>query len=464
LTFPNLFSWAGSSSQAGSEKQDPASSMLGTEYYVDGNNGSDSNPGTSRDFAWQTIQKAADSLAPGDRVTVLSGTYNQRVQITHSGAAGATITYQAEGKVTLKGFTVRADYITIKGFEITNTDDVWDQGWGIFIEGSECLIEENYVYDATRGGIALFAYPGNESSTNNCVVRNNRLYHNAMVGIDVSGRNHLIEENEIWGTIQYHPKWLNPPVWVDADGIRFFGSGHTLRKNYIHDISFRDPENVNPHIDCFQTWSGSSTEPATNILIERNHCINLEFQTPEEAGQGFMIEDASELFIINNIIQPYHGIHAINSNRLLISNNTFESSLSLGEGTSLGIILSNSPNCQIKNNIFGDFGGRYLYADAASQAKLDVGFNLVFRTDGNPLSGVPYPNDLWDVNPHFVNPAEGDYHLSPSSEAVDAGTEIIYISNDMDGNPRPSGMGYDMGAYEMQKPSAYLPFILIASP
>ena len=69
------------------------------------------------------------------------------------------------------------------------------------------------------------------------------------------GQNNLVERNEIWATIQYHPDWPNPPSWVDADGIHFHGGGHVFRKNYIHDISYSQPENVNPHVDCFQTFS-----------------------------------------------------------------------------------------------------------------------------------------------------------------------------------------------------------------
>jgi hypothetical protein len=46
------------------------------------------------------------------------------------------------------------------------------------------------------------------------------------MGIEVDGRDNLVEGNEVWGTIQYHPNWHNPPSWVDADGMKFFGSGH----------------------------------------------------------------------------------------------------------------------------------------------------------------------------------------------------------------------------------------------
>jgi hypothetical protein len=48
----------------------------------------------------------------------------------------------------------------------------------------------------------------------------------------------------------------------------------------------------------------------------------------------------------------------------------------------------------------------------------------------------------------FVDPAANDYHLAPGSPAIDAGTATQAPATDLDGNPRPSGTGYDIGAYE----------------
>ena len=50
----------------------------------------------------------------------------------------------------------------------------------------------------------------------------------------------------------------------------------------------------------------------------------------------------------------------------------------------------------------------------------------------------------------FVNPSGNDYHLSSTSPAIDAGTSSHAPSTDIAGNPRPSGAGYDIGAYEYQ--------------
>jgi len=65
-------------------------------------------------------------MNPGDTCTVLAGDYPERVTISPSQYPG-TITYQAQGEVTMQGFNVNSNYITITGFTIipdSNANDV----------------------------------------------------------------------------------------------------------------------------------------------------------------------------------------------------------------------------------------------------------------------------------------------------------------------------------------------------
>lgn len=425
-----------------------SAATAGAIYYV-APGGSDANPGSSGQ-PWATIQKAADAMAPGDTVIVRAGNYRERVRVRRSGISGWPITYLAEGAVTMRGFTVVADYIGIGGFDISDTPDDWDAGIGIFVQGSYCHIAGNYIHDATRGGISVWVYPGKEEQSRGCTIRNNRLGHNAMEGISVNGRGHLVEGNDIWGTIQYHPKWQNPPGSVDADGIRFFGSGHTIRANHIHDIHYGVPENVDPHIDCFQTWADMWHERASETVIERNRCTNLDAISPDAVGQGFMLESAADLTIRSNMIRAYRQINAVGSAHLTIVNNTFAGDLAattaFGPG---GVIIQNSPHAVIQNNVFYNQRGDIIsVADDASVGGLRAGYNLAYRSDGRPPRGSPHPHDLWAVDPLFVDPAGGDFRLQAASPAVDAGSVETGAPADFDGLPRPQGAGFDMGAFE----------------
>lgn len=408
--------------------------------------GNDSNAGTSA-RPWRTIQKAANTMTAGDTVIVAAGRYPEHVQVTRSGQSGAAITYQAEGTVVMSGFTVRANHITIRGFEITDTPSSWTDGNGVFVEGSYCLIENNDIYLAAHYGITLNATASNPAVTSDCVVRHNRLYNSFDCGIDVRGRNHLIEGNEVWGGVTE-----GTPRTGDSDGIHFFGSGHIIRKNYIHNIHDGVAASAYAHTDCFQTWEDSYHEVANNIIIEQNRCDNIYAQTLRANGQGLMIESgAGHLVIRNNIIQAYKGVNVNGGNNLAIVNNIFASDvLSTTAYYPVGVTLVESPNTTIKNNIFYDLPGTIIgIGDSASRLGLDVGYNLSYRSDGRRLWGSPYLHDLWAVNPLFVDPTEDDFHLQSQSPAIDAGESLPNVTDDVEGTPRPQGGGFDIGAYEV---------------
>ena len=71
-----------------------------------------------------------------------------------------------------------------------------------------------------------------------------------------------------------------------------------------------------------------------------------------------------------------------------------------------------------------------------------------------------------NADPRFVQPiaasisptTTGNYRLLAGSSAIDSGI-AAGITSDLDGQPRPMGQGYDMGAYEA-RPPLYLPLIL----
>ena len=53
-----------------------------------------------------------------------------------------------------------------------------------------------------------------------------------------------------------------------------------------------------------------------------------------------------------------------------------------------------------------------------------------------------------DEDPLFADPGSGDYHLAALSPCIDSGTDSGAPADDFEGDPRPSGGGWDMGADE----------------
>jgi parallel beta-helix repeat protein len=427
--------------------------IAGTSYHVNGAAGNDSNPGT-QSLPWKTIQKAANTLIAGDTVVIQPGTYNERVIITHSGSSGSLIAFTAQGTVQCLGFTISGNYVKVSGFTVTATQGTWSaNGYGFYVQGDNCLIENNKSYYSPSGGIIL------SPTSASCVVRNNQCQRNGNAGIDIRGTSHLVENNEIWGTIAYH----TPTAWnaMDANGISFFGTGHIIRGNYIHDISYSDPENQShPHIDGFQTWGQLPNKPpASNVLIERNLIVLPVYYDAKANGHGFMLHDCSYITIRNNIVVTHGGTNTgkAASHHLIIENNTFIGSMAFNPAYSpVGISLKDCPNSTIRNNIVYDQADWAIHLEGTTSTGLNVGHNCTYNSNGTNPQGAPKPGDMWGVNPRFVDPANRNYHLRSDSPCINAGVSIPDITVDCDNNSRPVGSAWDIGADEYASGSTAL--------
>ncbi len=287
--------------------------MQPSTFYVSPH-GSDSAPGTET-HPLRTLQHAAHTVKAGDTVIVTAGIYDDgRVTIHTSGTAEAPVRFIAQSGVEVLGFLLTGDFIHIRGFTVRFFESALKDEipYGIEIRGNNFVIEDNRFIETLDSGVFTSPHSANG------IIRRNFFHHNVLVSIEIHGARHLIEANTIRQPIQDHPSGRQTD---DADGIRFFGTGHIFRGNDIREIWYgahiRDA-----HMDCFQTFRGTEDgdpELTTDILIENNYCEASSYQTEDECGGGVTLERVGSadgtfergIVIRNNlIIAPYaSGIH-----------------------------------------------------------------------------------------------------------------------------------------------------------
>ena len=373
-----------------------AGTTFAADYYVstsgnDGNSGSSSSP-------WRTLQKAAGSAGPGDVVHVLDGSY-AGMNITGDGSSSSPITFQADGSnvrltsrnpVTDDIVNIEgADYIVIDGFLVENSPRI-----GIRIVNARgVVIRNNEVMRSGHTGILTGWTPEIE------IINNISWGAGAQHGIYISNSNDpndnvIVRGNECYGNGQNGVQ-LNGDCWEGGDGII---SGAILEDNIIHD----------------NNWKGFSLISVRNSIIRNN----VLYDNGVTAGAG----------AIHLADQPDCTHESINN---VVVNNT------IIEPRIAGIRLTDdsSPNV-IFNNIVVANGTDYTIVDEVGGNQIDGPSNLLYATTSNL----------------FANPGAGDYHLTSSSPAVDAGTASYQGAQapnvDREGKARPVGSSWDSGAYE----------------
>ena len=312
----------------------------------------------------QSIQQAVDAAKAGDTIAVEAGQYIERVQVKISG-----ITLKAKGTAVTQGFALRADNVVIDGFEVSNQSTDWPDKFGIFVRGHGNRVVNNYVHDTWSDGIAIAGVTPTDAATSDNIIRGNKIVRAQMSGISVQGQDNIVEDNNISHTLQ-HPAGRPPVAKDDADGIRYFGSGHIIRNNTIHNIEYdygSDP-NATPHTDCFQTWG-----PAANITFEHNVCRWPVIAHDKAGGnQSGMVEDlngpVSNLVFRNNIFSNSYGGINIYGRKAPVTGVVFEHNHWDHVATE-AIVLNNAPGAHIAGNVFHEVGGgkdSYLSLDAPS--------------------------------------------------------------------------------------------------
>ena len=404
--------------------------------YVDPT-GSDLNTGTST-APLLTLQTAANRVAAGDTVYVGAGAY-RGFNLTTGGTAAARITFAANPAAAA-------------GSVVVNQPNPWNNRDGINLEGASYVTVQGFtVTGQPRAGIRSVV---NEF----VIIRNNVADANTVWGI-FSGFSSdlLIENNQASRSAQQHG------IYVSNSADRPVIRGNAVFENFGSGIQ------INADV-----LAGGGDGVISNAVVEKN----VLRANGAGGGASINLDGVQDSDIRNNVIDGarasgvalfrQNGATGSMNNRIVNNTIVVDNSLNTANGRWGVTISGGSTGNTLRNNVIfstQSFRGAIELAED-SRAGFVSDYNAVedrFSVDGgNSATGLSgwqtaTGQDLHSVrladvaalNGLFVDRAAGNYHLAPTSAAIDRGTATGAPTTDYEGQPRPSGAGYDIGADEL---------------
>jgi hypothetical protein len=399
------------------------------QFFV-ASNGSNAAAGTA-DAPWQTLQHAADRVAPGDRVAVRPGTYTG-FYLDTSGMPAAPIEFFAEpgvlinqrNAITPDGINLEgASHIVIDGFAVTSMPRAGVRSVGFPDNFAEQITVRNvHAYSNARWGI--FTGHVDDLLIQSNITSGSAIEHG--IYVSNSGDRPVIRDNLIFNN---HGSGIhmNGDLSQGGDGII---SGALVSRNIIYNNAAPDAMN-NFGGGSGINMDGVQYSRIENNLLYNNHASGISLYSIDGA-QGSI----GNVVVNNTVHQPTNGRWALNIkdgstgntalNNILISDHAFRGAIDISADSMNG--FASDYNVVISS--FNAGGGTLSLAQWQAQTGHDTHSHLA-----NAAS-------------LFEDPSAGNYHLLPTAPAVNNGTATHAAAVDFEVDSRPANGGFDIGADE----------------
>jgi parallel beta-helix repeat protein len=227
--------------------------------------GSDRNPGTVA-APWATIQKALDSVRPGQTIFVRAGTYAENLVVARGGTAAATVTvrsYPGE-RAVLHPAASESSYPVR------------------FTDGASFIRFEGFVIEDASGPSTMnvfFAGDASDIELSHCEVR--RAHDSSGIFVDDTTKRIRLIGNVVHD---------NNEIGVQHQGIYFEGQDGLIANNVVYS-----------HMNGFgiQIRAGASGVVVTNNTVSDNSL------------SGIVVEDTARHVVVVNNISAFNGGYAV---------------------------------------------------------------------------------------------------------------------------------------------------------
>jgi len=377
------------------------------------------------------LQQAMDQATDGDTIFVAQGTY--------TGTGGAVITVTKS--ITLYGGwdgTAGTGSLVLPGVYITTLDGE-NTRRVVYITGTVSPILDGFTlrngYVMSDSGGAVYAC--NASAViNNCRILSSTAEYGGggafWYGAPTLG-NSVVMDNVANGT----------DPGRGGGGLYLYDSTASLESNTLQDNNAPDAA------------GGGVYVMRSAVAFEANTILGNQ---ASEAG-GLEIVGSGPFTMTNNIVALNFSqdgspvrVYGVSNHPACpgqcpsqgtLLHNTFVTNISLN--TSWMVNVGPTTTLTLINTIVGLPGGVWVERGGSATLDSTLWETGLDKTVGGP--GTFRVSGSHEGDPAFVDPGGGDYHIGLASAAIDQGVDAG-VDDDVDGQPRPQGSGYDIGADE----------------
>jgi cysteine-rich repeat protein len=433
------------------------------------------------------IQPALDAAMAGDTVHVRAKAtpYFEKLVFPRSGAAGAWITLDAwpGDQPVIDGTGVAGDHlillesrswVRIVGLELRN-DLGLDDGSGIRVEGSGSHVElrQNRIHDIRgRNAMGITVFATEPTAISDLVIDGNEVYDCDPAPSEALTLN---------GNVDGFTVTNNVVRDVNNIGIDAIGGERDIQPDQ-NLVARNGVVRGNQVIRARSSYGGGF---AGGIYIDGGRAIVVENNLVTQSDLGLEVGSenagvvASAVTVRNNLLIANEkaglvfGGYAASVGRVRDSRftgNTCYHNDTLGAGFG-ELWIQYAENNVVENNLFYATAQNLLLQSDAGNTGNTIDYNLWFADAGAAAgrfvwNGTEYPGfaayraatgqDAHSLfaDPVLANPGGGDFHLSGSSPAIDAGDPAFVADpneTDLDGGARVLGPRVDIGADEASR-------------